>query len=130
MSSRGPEYFNFGGLGAAQPEVQALVVCRFVTSGGGGEARLAVHQHARAETIAVAARAAQGDRQPVRAAAAVVEKLRMFAQCGGDDVDPAIVVQVAECRAASRQQRAASGVGLFESSIVIEREEGRLQIMQ
>ena len=64
--------FDFRNFCRAQAEVQALVAGRNVTAGGGRESRLAVHLDFRAQPIAIAARAAQRDGEPVAGAAVII----------------------------------------------------------
>ncbi len=66
MGARGPVNFDFRYFCRAETEVQTLVAGGNVAAGGGRESRLAVYLDARAQPIAIAARAAQGDGEPVR----------------------------------------------------------------
>ena len=101
MDAGRPANFDVGGGSGAKSKMEAFVVRRQIAAGGGGEADLAIHLNASAEAIAIAAFSTQRDGEPVQIAAAVQEQLGMFAKRGGDHVDPAIVVQIAEGGAAS-----------------------------
>src|SRR5579872_591046 len=125
-----PEYLDLGGLGLPEPEVKTLVVGRFITSGGRGEASLCVYLHAGAQAVAVAARATKGNCEPMGAATAIHEDLRRTAQNGGNDVDGAVIVQVAESCASSCNQRRRARINGFEPLSPIQRQQRRLQIMQ
>jgi len=99
--------------------VQAFVIRREITASGGGEANLAIDLNACAIAVAIAAFSMQRDGEPVQIAAAVQKQLGMLAKRCGDHVDPAIVVQIAERRAASGDGHIRAGVALFEMPFVI-----------
>ncbi len=79
MGAGGPANFYFGCFRVAEAEVEALIAGGNVAAGGGGEARLAVDLDASAQAIAIAARAAQGDREPVSSGWVTVEYERLSA---------------------------------------------------
>ena len=130
MSAGRPIDFHLSLVGRAQPEMKAFVAGRKITAGGGGESRLPVYPHARAKAIAVAARAAKSDRQPVQFAAAVEKNLSMSAECGDHNVLPAVVVEIAERGSARRGGDGTAGISALEAAIVIHRQQGRLEIVQ
>jgi len=61
---------------------------------------------------------------------AVQENLWTITERSGDDVDPTIVVQIAEGCTASGDRRIRAGVRLFEVPVVIHGEQGRILVAQ
>src|SRR5258708_14071113 len=102
MRSRRPVHVNLSGLCRCQSKMQALIVCRFVATCGCGKPCLSVHLHASPKPIAIAARATQGDGEPMRGAASVHKNLRMPPKKPAHAVHRAIIVQIAEASASAR----------------------------
>ena len=123
MRTGRPANFDFCNFRSAESKVQALVVGRNVTAGGGGESRLSIDLHARAEPVAVAARSTQRNREPVAGACVIHEHQGFSAERSNDDIHPAIVVQVAERGAAPGNSGSDARIGALEASIVIERQQ-------
>src|SRR5580704_6510643 len=133
MNARWPRDFYFRLIRRPQSKVQALVVRRKVTACGSRESSLSVHLYAGAKSVAVAAGAAQCDRQPVRLgarfSASVHEHLRMATKTGHDHVLPSVIIKITERSPASSCGRS-SGFNALESAIVIDRKQRQFQIMQ
>jgi hypothetical protein len=58
------------------------------------------------------------------------ENGRPVPEIAGDDIQPAILIQISESRSAPGNRPGAAGVGPFESAFVIQREEWRLTVVQ
>src|ERR1700733_13453422 len=114
MGAGRPMNFDLRDFSGAEAEVQALVARGNVASGGGRESYLAIHQHARAKPIAIAACSTQGDGKPMPRAAMIHKHERLSAKRGNHNIHPAIVIQIAEGSAAAGDRRSDSGVGALE----------------
>src|SRR5271166_1319813 len=123
MNAGRPFDIDLSFIGGAQSEMQTFIARRFIASRCGGKARLAIHLHPRTQSIAVAARAPQRDGEPVRAATAIVIKLRMRSEDSRYNIDPAIIIDVSESRAAARDQSIAAGIHALEAPITIHRQQ-------
>src|ERR1700691_6505581 len=71
VNPRWPDYFYLRLLRRTQPEMHPLVAGRKITASRGRESRLPIHLHARAESIPVAASAAQRNDQRFELAASI-----------------------------------------------------------
>src|SRR5260221_2609090 len=123
-----PEDFDRGFLSGAQAEVKALVIGTHVAAGGGCYASLAVDAHAGAVPIAIAARSPQSNGQPMIATATVEEQDWRAAESRDEDVDPAVVVDVAKGGAACSQRRGHAGIGALETAVVVQREQWQVPV--
>src|SRR5579864_7852251 len=92
----GPENLHLCALCGSQAEMQALVARAQITSSRGGESCLTVDTHSSAVAVAIAARAAQRDGQPVLFSAFVYEDLRMVPQHAHHHILPSVVIEIAE----------------------------------
>src|ERR1700733_8411225 len=90
MGAGRPMNFDLRDFSGAEAEVQALVARGNVASGGGRESYLAIHQHARAKPIAIAACSTQGDGKPMPRAAMIHKHERLSAKRGNHNIHPAL----------------------------------------
>ena len=63
----GQKHIDLGGLCGSQSEVETFVIGRLITSRSRGKTSLSIHLHAGSEAVAVAARAAKSNREPMAA---------------------------------------------------------------
>src|ERR1700722_6283533 len=134
MNARWPRDFYFRLIRRPQSKVQALVARRKVTACGSRESSLSVHLYAGAKSVAVAAGAAQCDRQPVRLgarfSASIHEHLRMATKTGHHHVLPSVIIKITERSAPPRCRSRGPGINALKSAIVIDRQQRQFQIMQ
>lgn len=102
LSAR-PKDFDPDRFRIPDAEMHARMSGRRVPRGGGEDCRLWADSRYRANGVAVAARALQPEDDPVvPSGAAVLPDLRSVAQCGRDDVEPPVPIQIRGDRAAMR----------------------------
>src|SRR5260221_13617060 len=123
-----PEDFDGGFRGGAKAEVRALVIGPHVAAGGGCYPSLAVDAPAGPVPIAIAALSPQSKGQPMIATATVEEQDWRAAESRDEDVDPAVVVDVAKGGAACSQRRGHAGIGALETAVVIQRKQRQLLV--
>src|SRR2546430_12280397 len=122
MGAGRPEDIYLGGLGVAQAEMYAPVGGGFVASSRGGESCLPVYLNACPQSVAVAARAVQRNRQPVKPSATVPKHLRRLSENRGDHINPPVIIQIAESGASPRHQGVGPRIDRFKAAIVIHRQ--------
>src|SRR5580704_17717022 len=67
---------------------------------------------------------------PVISCATIEKDLRMRPEDCGHNIDPTIIIEIAECGAASRYQRVDSRIDSFEAAIMIHRQRCWLEVVQ
>src|SRR5580693_1294882 len=92
MNTRWPHHFYLSAFRRSEAKMKTLVICRSVAAGGGRESRLSVYFDSRAESITVAACAAQRNDQPVQLAPMAEEHLRVASEIGHHDVFPSVII--------------------------------------
>src|SRR5258707_13107796 len=111
--------------------MQTLIVSAKVASGRGCETCLPIHAHPCAVAVAIAARSLQRDRKPVIISAATVEKKnRRSAEAGDHGVHAPVVVDIAKSHTACCERLGNAGIGAFEMSLVIQREQREFPVTQ
>src|SRR5580704_5575949 len=92
MNTRWPHHLHLSAFRRSESKMKTLVTCGCVAAGGSRESRLSVYFDPRAESVTIAARAAQGNHQPVQFAPVVEKHLRVASEIGHHDVFPAIII--------------------------------------
>src|SRR5580704_13918755 len=92
MNARWPHHLHLSAFRRSESKMKTLVACGCVAAGRSGESRLSVYFDPRTESVTVAARAAQGNHQPVQFAPVVEKHLRVASEIGHHDVFPAIII--------------------------------------
>src|SRR4029077_965356 len=111
-------------------KVKSLIAGGKVTSSRCGEPGLSVHPYTGAEAVAIAARAAQWDHQPVLLAAAIKKNLWRSAERSHHHVLPSIVVEVAKSGSASGCWRGTPRVKALKARVSIHGQQGKLPIVK
>src|SRR5438552_3630144 len=110
--------------------MEALIIRRKITSRGGRVPGLPVHINARAEPVAVAAGAAESDGQPMLVSTTIHQDNGMAAENGHRSIHPAVIVQISKRETTAGERRCDSRVRAFETAVMVQSKQWRLQIVQ
>src|SRR5258705_5986373 len=126
-----PKNFDYGFLGRAQSEMQTLIVSAKVASGRGCETCLPIYRHPCPVAVAIASLSLQRNRKPVIISAATVEKKnRRSAEARDHGVHAPVIINISKGHAACCERLGNAGIGAFEMSLMIQREERQFPVAQ